>query len=483
VDSGTALFGFFKFLPLLLYCLVLMQQPDSREKVLSGFPYVATVMTVLSTGLMYIPALSSYFAVSGRLSGFVQYPNTFALILLVAELLFIIRDRLRVLDYVCMVVLLFGIVYTGSRMVLVLAGVANVVVLLLNKNKKVRWITLGSILAGVLLVFIVCLATDNLAVLTRYLKISLDQSTFIGRLLYAQDVIPVILRNPFGLGYKGYYYIQQSIQTGVYAVQYIHNDFLQMLIDVGWIPTATFIVAVMMMFFNRQAPKEYKIILAVMLIHACFDFDLQYIAVFMLLLLFMTPKELKVVVLSKYRGIISTAFGLLIGICLYTGVVQGLIRFEQYNAARMLYSQSTQCDMHSLEESTNPIEMDQVADRILERNPYVSVAYSAKARSAYAVGDFAQVIKYKNQVFSVSPFAYAEYVEYAYMLITGIQLYKDIGDTQSATICKQELLALSEALSALENRLSKLGKLIKTQPTLSFPDDLETYISNLKNEG
>ena len=83
-------------------------------------------MTAISIGLMYIPTLDTYFAVSGRLSGFVQYPNAFAIILLVSELLLITKDRLRIWDYVCITLLLFGILYTGSRTVFLLAGASNV---------------------------------------------------------------------------------------------------------------------------------------------------------------------------------------------------------------------------------------------------------------------------------------------------------------------------------------------------------------------
>lgn len=145
IDSGAAIFGFFKFLPLMLYALELSQDNDGREATIRHLPYLVTVMTVLSIGCMYIPSLESFFAVSGRLSGFVQYPNTFAVILLVAELLLLTKDRPRLWDYLCISVLLFGILYTGSRTVFVLAGLTNVIALLITKNKKVHFIAFGCI--------------------------------------------------------------------------------------------------------------------------------------------------------------------------------------------------------------------------------------------------------------------------------------------------------------------------------------------------
>lgn len=483
IDSGAAIFGFFKFLPLALYSLELTQEPDGREATIRHLPYLVTVMTVLSIGCMYIPSLESFFAVSGRLSGFIQYPNTFAVILLVAELLLLTKDHPRLWDYLCISVLLFGILYTGSRTVFVLAGLTNVIALLITKNKKVRFIAFGCIALGIVLVLAYCLVTDNFAVLTRYLNISTAQSTFVGRLLYAQDALPVILRNPFGLGYMGYYFIQQSIQTGVYAVMFIHNDFLQILLDVGWIPFLVFAAAIVMTLIDRGIPTRYKLIVVTVLLHACLDFDLQYVAVFMMLLLFMQPKTLKTVTLKKSRSVTPAISIVLICLCLYAGTVQTLTRFELYDVARVIYNHDTVGDIEQLKEITDTAEAEEVADRILKRNSHVSVAYSVKARAAYAKGDFANVIKYKTLAIQKAPFSHVEYWEYGRMLVNGIKLYEKAGDQNSADICKRELLALSELLPAQKNRLSERGAAIVTQPKLFFPSDLKQEIDALKEGG
>ncbi len=483
IDTGAAVFGFFKFLPLVLYSLLLMQEEGGKEKVINHLPYLVTAMTILSIACMYIPSLSSFFAVSGRLSGFVQYPNTFAAILLVAELLLITKDRPRIWDYLCISVLLFGILYTGSRTVFVLAGVSNLAALLINKNKKVRFITLGCIGAGILLVLLYCLITDSFGVLTRYLNISATQSTFVGRLLYAQDALPVILRHPLGLGYMGYYFIQQSIQTGVYAVMFIHNDFLQILLDVGWIPFLLFLSAIVMSVIDRDTPLRYKLILFTMLLHAGFDFDLQYVAVFMMLLLFMQPKPFKTITIKKQRALYPIVSVVLMCLCLYAGTVQALTRFELYDAVRVLYNHDTVGDIELLKELEDPAEADEVADRILRRNSHVSVAYSVKARAAYAKGDFAKVIEYKNKTIEAAPFSHVEYWEYGRMLVNGIKLYEQAGDRASADICKKELLKLAEKLPAQQARLSAYGASIDTQPKLYFPRDLQEQIDALKGAG
>ena len=126
---------------------------------------------------------------------------------------------------------------------------------------------LGCIGGGAVLILLYCALSGQMDILSRFLKISLNQSTFIGRLLYAQDAFPTILKTPFGTGYMGYYFIQQSIQSGVYGIMFIHNDLLQILLDVGWIPFIVFVTAIVLSLLNRNTPLRYKLILLTITAH------------------------------------------------------------------------------------------------------------------------------------------------------------------------------------------------------------------------
>ncbi|MBR5295422.1 MAG: hypothetical protein IKU24_02390, partial [Clostridia bacterium] len=121
-------------------------------------------------------------------------------------------------------------------------------------------------------------------------------------------------------------------------------------------------------------------------------------------------------------------------------------------------------------ETTSVAEV--IADRILERNAYVSLAYSIKARSAYEKGDFAKVFEYKKKCFDVAPFSHSEYWEYGTMLVNGIKLYEAAGDDSSAEYCRKELSALIKAVRAQKDRLSDLGAQIEQQPRVYFPKEL-----------
>ena len=483
VDFGEAAFGFYKFLPVLLYLLVQMQQPDTRTRTIEDLPYVMTAVTVVSVGLMYIPALSNYFAVAGRLSGPLQYPNTFAALLLVAELLLLTRDRLRWWDFACIAVLLFGILYTGSRTVLILAALANVAALLINKNKRIRWLAVGGLALGAVAVLGYCAVTNNFDVLGRYLNITLNSSTFVGRLLYARDALPVILRHPFGIGYMGYYFVQQSIQTGVYGIMYIHNDFLQLMMDVGWMPFLLLAAAIVRSVVSKTLPLRYKLVLLTMVAHSCFDFDLQYVAMFMLFTLFTDTDAFKVKVVALGRGARAAAATVLTVLCLFFGTVKVLYRYEQHAAVTAIYPAGTLSQIELLKDTEDPAQMDALADKILRRNEYVAVAYSAKANYAYSKGDFTHFIQYKQQAMDAAPFATVECRDYIDKLQVGITLYTQAGDANSVKVCKRELVRAADRILTIDQRLSALGKKIDEQPGQYLSKDTREYVDLLKKEG
>lgn len=473
VDGGMAFIGLIKFLPVLLYLLVLMQTEDV-DCIIARLPVIAAVMTVVSAIGMQIPLFESFFSVSGRLAGFFQYPNTFALFVLISELIAVSKEKLRALDFAVIAVLFFGILYSGSRTVFVLAVLANIVLIFTVKSVRVKLIVtavIGVLVAGAA---IYAYATGGAGAFGRFLTISLSESTFVGRLLYFRDALPLILKHPFGLGYMGYYYIQQSVQTGVYSVMFIHNDFLQLLLDVGWVPAVLFAAAVIRSVFCGKKPFYKRLIIAVTALHCCFDCDLQFIAMFMVLLLFTdycTGKEYYFRKSESVGGIsLLTAV-----VCVYFGISLGLSRFGKYNEAFSMYPLDTRSEIQILINEKDTEKANKIADNIISRNEYVAIAYSVKARTYYSKGDFAKLIEYKREIFEKAPFAYEEYKEYCYMLISGVTLYNNAGDTKSAQICLKELKATVNRVHTSAERLSSLGAKIKDQPETRLPDDIEEY--------
>lgn len=472
VDSGAAVIGFFKFLPLILFLIALMQQNNEPDDFLQIVPCIAAGMTVVSALLMQIPVLERWFSVAGRLSGFFQYSNTFALFLLIALIIVLTKNKYKYYDFLQIPILIFGIVYSGSRTVFALMLVSVLVLILFLKNKKIKialLVTMTVIISGVLAYVYV---TGNVHTIGRFLTTSLTESTFVGRLLYFRDAFTVIIRHPFGIGYLGFYYMQESIQTGVYSVMFVHNDFLQLLLDIGWIPALLFISAIVKSFFKKGSTLRKRLLLFVISAHCCFDFDLQYIAVFMLLLIILDYKDgMKKTVIAPKR-LLYVILSAIIVLCSYIGIAQFCSSFGFYDLSSRLYPWNTQDKIALLSAAQNTDEMKKMADDILEQNPYISVAYSTKAECAYFEGDFEKVIEYQNKAIELSFFFDNEYEKYCRMLANGADFYARSGDNESAKVCKAEFKRTVEKFQQRAEKLSYFGKMIKDQPTTELTKDI-----------
>lgn len=480
IDSGMAFVGFLKFLPVLLYMLLLMQDKGIKEHLIALLPYVALALGVLSLVLVFIPATRDYFTVSDRLAGFFQYPNTFALFLLVGELTALSKEKLKPIDIISALLLIILLLFTGSRAVFILAVFSNVLIIFFRKGKKVK-ILLGIVVAVLAVAVLLMLPLfNNSEIFSRYFTISFTESTFVGRLLYYFDAFPLILRHPFGLGYMGYYYVQQSIQTGVYSVMFIHNDFLQLLLDVGWIPCLLFVVGIIKSFFRKGNSAGKRIILLTVFLHCLFDFDLQFISMFFILLLFLNYNDGKQLELKK-GAVFVFSFVITGLLSLYFAVALGLAHFGFNQAADSMFPGNTQNKVDLLIAEDDIVTQNEIADRIISQNEYVQIAYSAKARYVFSQGDFESLISYKNKIFQIAPFSYDEYEDYCYMLIQGIQLYKQAGDEYSTEVCEQQLLKTADRLDRLDDKLSNLGRKIVDQPKTDLPDDIVKYINSLES--
>jgi len=478
IDSGMAFIGFLKFMPIFLYMLILWQEEKGSE-ILDILPYIAAGLVVISATGAQIPFLKAFFVVAGRFAGFFQYPNTFALFLLLCELLILQRGRLKLVDYAVVGVLIGGLLYTGSRTVFILFIISNIAMIFVIASKKMRITLLAFMAFSIVAVLLVMYLFQDNAIINRYLNMDFGASTFIGRILYFVDALPLLLKYPFGMGYMGYYYIQNSIQTGVYNVTYVHNDFLQVFLDIGWIPGILFLGGIVSFFFKKTVSIPRKIVVGTFCLHTLFDFNLQFVAMFLLLITLMTADgdKVKSIKAEKWMKVVTAIIFVL---NLYMASALLFAHYEQTKIANALYPYNTRNTLHMMEAETDLQEADRIADRIIKQNQTYFAPYSIKAKYAYSIGDFVEVIKNKNEVFLRYPFKYTEYKEYCVMLINGVALYGQQGDESSVNICNREILGAYEKLEENKTRLSELGRRIDEQPTLEFSDSVLTYINKLK---
>lgn len=468
VDAGMAPIGFIKFLPLPLFVLVCGQfTPEQRGRLLAPLPYCGAAMVILSLAAGTMPVLREWFYVNHRLAGFFQYPNTFALYLLLGLPMLVKREKWGVREYACLAALFAGIALSGSRTVMILlAAVVIVYVIVLRDRRRV-------IMGAAFILMLAAAAvwsrvTGDVSSAGRYLTASAGSSTFLGRLLYFRDALPVILRHPFGLGYMGYWYTQGSFQTGVYSVLHIHNDLMQFLLDVGWIPAGLLVWITVRGFLRGDLTR--RVMIGVMTAHLLVDFDMQFAAMDLILLALIGQAPAKKA-FRLPRPAVYAAGGILAAVSLYLGLASALYYTGNMAACAALWPGYTPAQTELLLQADSMEELAGIAETILDHNASSAPAWDALAKAAYSDGDMAQVIECKKRAIALNKYELAEYLDYADMLEYGLRGYTQAGDTASADVCREELRSIPAMLEAVKNGTSALGWKIADQPELDLPEE------------
>lgn len=477
VDAGGGLTGFVKFFPLFLFYLALMQfKEQEREGCLAVLPVSGALMVAVSCICAMIPALRSIFLVNHRLAGFFQYPNSFAVFLLCLAIYIPKTPHKPAIKYAIFGILIVGIVMSGSRTALVIGVVIGVIEAARYASRPIFRKRLGLALSLAVLVTLAILLLPNSTILERLTVLPTQSSTFLGRLLYAKDALMQIVRHPFGLGYGGYYFAQGSFQTGVYAQRFVHNELLQLLIDIGWIPTIAACVFLCRAFWKSKA--ENRLMMLALLGHALFDFDFQFLSLIFLLLLaghkaveetgWHRPQKTVAPVLLPAAGAVLS-LGICMAICdtaYYAGHWDVALYFNPLHTEAKISFLTTQDDADIL---------DQLADHILRDNQNVSIAYSAKANAAFSRGSGQDFIKYKLQAISLAPYQIEEYEDFTVKLYQLSRLYEEHGMTESAEYCVKYLFSVPGMLEDVKESTSPLAWKITDKPQLE-PTEVMTQI-------
>lgn len=472
-DKGMAAFGIVRFLPPVLFALLAMADPSVPEDTLKWIPFSGCLMTVLS--LVLLPLLPETMTVNGRLAGFFQYPNSFAAFLLCGLVLRGMGQKQR-WDLPVYLILMMGIVLSGSKTVFVLTVAAVLAMAVLRRQK---WLTLALSLAIGLGAGLLAEHLGLLHQADRFTQVSASSGTFLVRLLYYRDVLPAILKHPFGMGYLSYPAIQGTIQTGRYSVTYLHNGLLQLLLDYGWLPGIAMAVSLATGLLRRNTDPGKRLMLLFLLAHCLLDFDLEF-PIFWLLLL--CCLELKAGKPRKLKNWALLPLSLVLLMALWLGTGDGLYRLGKTEACLKLTPFHTQALTQKLTEADDAQQVDALADRILALCPTHSVACSAKANAAFARGDMLAMMRHKENAIRYAPYTQEEYLDYFRKLYTAMELYLRAGDEKSALYCRDKLLTIPDLIAGTAQRTTALAHKTGDDPTITLPQEY-TEVLRLLEEG
>lgn len=477
IDKGMSFIGFLRIIPLMLFVVTLMQfSYEDKEKIINVIPKSAGVMVLVSGFSFFIKSLKDYFYMANRLGGFFQYPNTFALYLLIGIIILGYKSEYKKEDYINFTILFIGILLTGSRSIFIFTIVTLGILILRVKElrKKLLIGTYSIIIIGGGIAII----TNNYQNVGIFLTISLNSSTLLGRLLYYKDGLKLLIQNPFGLGYMGYYYIQPQVQTGVYTTKFIHNDFIQIALDCGLVALIAILVLIASGIISKKISKRNKSIILVIALSSLLEFNFQFLIIFFVLLLCLDRGGLRIKEYSKKKNIklINSLLSILAIVFIYFFFVF----FAEYNdedkVALEMYKWNTLSKVKVMMKETDMYEAEKMAANILSQNKYISEAYNIKALSSASKREYYDMVEYKKQAIKNNKYLIEEYDGYVELLRIAINHYSSIGQKENKDNFITYLKEIHNMLIELEDGTSNLAFKINDKPTFKLSKINQDYI-------
>ncbi|MDR1674333.1 MAG: O-antigen ligase family protein [Oscillospiraceae bacterium] len=516
IDKGTAVLGLIRFMPaVIFFALVSLISYDERMELFSVIPFSCVIATGFSLIAYFIPALREYFyysAAHDRLGGTFQYPNTYALFLVIGVIILLnnqgksngsklkahsvpessdtenaeeekksrrLKRREKIIHGAEFAIMAVGLFLTGSRIALVLFFAVTLFAFI--KNRHTGYYVLF-ILGGILIVALISLQFGGISRFGRIFTIFSNQDSMTVRLIYQKDAVKAILSNPFGLGYGGYHYAQQAFKTAVYSTRFVHNEFLQTALDFGIAPLICTVTVLVRSFFSDTVSLLQKQIMAVIVLHSLFDYNLQFLyIVFILILTLDLDRFTATVSVKKAKlsaAVCAAAMTGALGIFALCDFLRYIRRYEDVLKIYPHYTEVRSVVMENAYDSFRNGEAEielagAQAEKILSYNNYDLSAYEIRAEICQKNGDYSGAADALRNVVRLNKYSDQAYADYISVLAKAFRMALNTPgmeyEAEYYRLCIVEVDDIIEEVnSTVDRNAEKIG--ISHEVALSFND-------------
>lgn len=484
VDKGMNMLAFFKNLTILFFIILCLQFETAKEnndvnlkanKFKDRFryiPYSACITVIISLLLMINPA-STVFD-NDRLQGIWNYANSYGLFLLIGVFILANKEKLTLKDYCVFAILFVGIILTNSRAIIILTFITIGTCIFTNKTNFKKIIALAicfALLFGGVYLF------SNME--KRVNKDMLESSELVTRLLYYNDAIRIIKDHPLGIGYDGWYYKQVEIQTGVYDTKFVHNSILQVLLDVGIVPTIALFLMLAMTFFSKEQNAFSRIIMILILGHSLIDIDLEYMYFILIITMFIdfNKSEIKI---NKYKNLIICSMSLLAIWYFMIFISDACYKSKAYKDAVAIIPFHTEAIQEVLYDVTSKEEQLEYAQKALKYNKIVSGAYEALSNDLQEKGEYIDALEMEETRLGYNKYSMYNYMVYADFLTKGVEFYSKTNRIDNEKIFLEKIIEIETTINNVLNNTDPLCYKTIHVPEIEVNDDLQSLISMAK---
>lgn len=474
VDFGMAFMGALKVLVVYLFYLVITQVKHQHVKTLFMDTVIVCCVIMAFLGILafYIPFLGDYFVQNGRLGSVLQYPNTFGLLMIVGILFLVSKNRLNKGSMVGLVLMWTGLFLTFSRSIFIIS-IGTMVVYVLYDRRRVHSI-LWPCLLGMGLGYGVMYTSGLSHMIGRIEATSPTVSEWTTRLLYYQDSLAIIEHYPLGTGHLGFFYLQRLYQTGAtYFVKYSHSQIIQIGLDIGIIGMALVGIYFIMNMFGKRLAFHEKLAILVLFGHGAMDFDWEFPAVLMVLIMIVYVDQNKIRKLPVSRGlgyilpIGAVMVYMYMGIstyCAYVGLEEAAIHLYPYDTE----AKATLARAYEVKDDDRAYDL---AQQILRQNPYHLAGHRIMRDLHNRNGELEEALTSARKIVELNPLGISHLEIYSDLLLQQLKEQLTLKHPEKAYDTIRELLEIPYYLERLaKERLTSYN--VKHKPNLSMSEKL-----------
>jgi hypothetical protein len=468
--------------------------------------------------------LVNYFVQQDRVGGFIQYANTFG-IYLFATVIFAQKYVKSIrLKSVITLSLMCGIYLSQSRGTLIVVGIYLLAFILrsIDKPSRVQSLaTLGATSIGFSLGQLILFRSSIGFNVTRGSVVDLTASEWLTRLLYYRDGIDMLIQNPLGYGYLGYYYSQRAFQSGsAYLVKFIHSSMLQMGLDYGILAMIAFGIfgfyevvfslwGTMRMNPLKHVKKPWNLLtpnfmfgfgFGLVFFHTWIDFDMEYLIIPLLLIASFVATEEdrlesetklpirqlgeKIYELTRKRLFFFLGIGMIV-----TYFYLGITTFFEYSGnsdkAYALYPQYTQAidsllDYGAQKNKKTESELALIAKIAIQRNPYFVNGVAFLAEYDYNNNKIETSLVYYKQLIQLAPLWFVYLENYGNVALIYCNELEKMNLLYTENIYLKDIRSLTAYMLRLKNE--KESSLLIKNKLLFTPSKEIRYIEEKGNE-
>lgn len=473
-DKTNALLGFFKFATIPIFIFLVMQfdlTKDEKNTLLNTVSFSGATMVIIS--LLLFSMGNTQMFLNNRFAGVFGYANSFAMWLLAGIIIMACKNNLKWSDFIVLNILMIGIILTNSRSIIILSVVTYLATIIFNKESRKELLinSIIMIVVGIVTYFIL----TKFGIFSRI--VTGTSSEGLLRLLYYKDALRMIKDNIFGYGYLSWWYMQPSFQTGVYYAQYMHNSFLQIVFDAGIIPALAIVYIFIKGFFDKKSGVKERILMVVILAHAMIDFDMEFIAIALVLFLALNFDDGKVTCNVKPLQIGLSCMLILYGYFYFITLFQFKNQYVTVNEIYPFWSQAQEGELALI---TDEKEKLAKAYKVEKLSKYYKQSHYVISEHYQSIGEFDKAHEYEKEVVLLNKYNLEVYEKYIEFLKKAIEHYSSNGDIEKVNYYKKELVEVPEIINNVLETSDSLAFIIEHKPELNLSEETLKFIETAK---